>query len=280
MDKNISFLFWDFEILPSQVGLVNPMFVMLLVPIVTFAIYPFVNKFFKFSELKKVNTGFFIAALSFFILAFVEGKIHEGETMSIWWQLLAYLIITIGEILISITVLEYAYSKAPNSMKSFIMSVYYLSIAFGNQITSQVNKFMIEDFKPMTVNVERHLWFTSDDIKFEDGDKININEDLGIIENKEYGKDDKVKPLSGTFLVGNLDGKYVIWNPSREPIKVRWTDDKKRELPEITSSTFSYYKLNGPAYFNFFAWMMLITAVLFIPVALKMKNKTYVQSGE
>jgi POT family proton-dependent oligopeptide transporter len=60
------------------------------------------------------------------------------------WQFFPYLVITIAEVMISITGLEFAYTQAPRAMKSSIMSIWLLTVFFGNLITayvSQVNFF-------------------------------------------------------------------------------------------------------------------------------------------
>lgn len=277
MDKSINLGFINLELLPSQIGSANPILVLMLIPIFTFAIYPFISKYFNFTSLLRVNVGFFIASFSFFVLAFVEGQIYQGETISVWWQILAFLILTVGEVLVSITALEYSYSKAPNSLKSIIMSVYLFSVSFGNQITSQVNKFMVEDFTPTEINVDEngHLVFYSKN-ELQSGDKLNVNQDLGLFIDKIYEPKDDTLNVSGTFLVNRgVENTYYILDPkTRHELKVK---SKTGLIPEIKKDALSYFKLNGPAYFNFFAWLMLITAVLFIPFALKMKTKTYVQ---
>jgi POT family proton-dependent oligopeptide transporter len=43
----------------------------------------------------------------------------------------SYILIAFSEIFASITGLEYAYTKAPPSMKSFVMSMFLLTTAFG-----------------------------------------------------------------------------------------------------------------------------------------------------
>ncbi len=52
--------------------------------------------------------------------------------MSITWQILPYALLTFGEVLVSATGLEFAYSQAPPSLKGTIMSFWMLSVTFGN----------------------------------------------------------------------------------------------------------------------------------------------------
>ena len=44
--------------------------------------------------------------------------------------------------MVSVTHLEFAYTQAPNSMKSLVMCTYLGSIALGNVFTAQVNHFI------------------------------------------------------------------------------------------------------------------------------------------
>lgn len=46
----------------------------------------------------------------------------------------AYFLIALSEIFASITGLEYAFTKAPPSMKSFVMSIFLLQNAFGSAL--------------------------------------------------------------------------------------------------------------------------------------------------
>jgi POT family proton-dependent oligopeptide transporter len=52
---------------------------------------------------------------------------------------LPYVLLTFGEVLVSATGLELAYSQAPVSMKGLIMAFWYLSIAVGNLWVLVVN---------------------------------------------------------------------------------------------------------------------------------------------
>lgn len=62
--------------------------------------------------------------------------VRPAERVTVWWQVLAYLIITVAEILISVTGLELAFVAAPPTMKSFVtgcwLAVVFLANLFVN----------------------------------------------------------------------------------------------------------------------------------------------------
>lgn len=131
------------EVLPSQFQAVNPIFVMVLIPLFGCVIYPMMGRLTKVTAMKKIGIGFFVAVPSFGIPALVQGWIDGGATPTIWWQILAYFVLTMAEVMISITALEYSYSQAPPKLKSWIMGLFYSSVALGNFFTAMIN-FAIE----------------------------------------------------------------------------------------------------------------------------------------
>jgi POT family proton-dependent oligopeptide transporter len=134
-----------FEIYPEQLQSLNPIFVLILVPLFSFLIYPLISKIFPLTPLRKMSIGMFVTAVSFIIIAFIEQSISKGVTVSIMWQALAYVVLTAAEVLVYGTGLEFSYTQAPNSMKSFIMGLFLLSISLGNLITAGINYYMQND---------------------------------------------------------------------------------------------------------------------------------------
>uniref|UniRef100_A0A7N4P0U5 Solute carrier family 15 member 2 n=1 Tax=Sarcophilus harrisii TaxID=9305 RepID=A0A7N4P0U5_SARHA len=57
-----------------------------------------------------------------------------ANQISIAWQLPQYALVTAGEIMFSITGLEFSYSQAPPSMKSVLQAAWLLTVAMGNII--------------------------------------------------------------------------------------------------------------------------------------------------
>ncbi|QDU23169.1 POT-type proton-dependent oligopeptide transporter [Urbifossiella limnaea] len=58
--------------------------------------------------------------------------VKPAERVTVWWQVLAYLIITVAEILISVTGLELAFVAAPQSMKSFVTGCWLAVVFLAN----------------------------------------------------------------------------------------------------------------------------------------------------
>ncbi len=66
----------------------------------------------------------------------LQGYLRDHGGIKVSWQILAFVILTAGEVLVSITCLEYAYTQSPPTMKSTIMACYLLSITLGNVLVS------------------------------------------------------------------------------------------------------------------------------------------------
>ena len=127
----------------SQIQAINPIMILFFVPLSSYFIYPFLNRFIVLTPLKKISAGLFLAVPSFLIIGTVEQWIVAGFKPSIAWHILAYTILTASEVLISITCLEFSYTQAPNFMKSLIMGLFLLSVSLGNIITALINNFII-----------------------------------------------------------------------------------------------------------------------------------------
>ena len=88
-----------------------------------------------------------------------DGARHDANWPSIAWQLLAYVVLTMAEVLVSVTCLEFSYTQAPKKMKSFIMSLYLLSVSAGNFLTAFVNKFTQDADGNSTLVGASYYWF-------------------------------------------------------------------------------------------------------------------------
>ena len=127
-------------ILPEQINFVNPLFLVLLIPVFTSFIYPFLEKRgLKVTPLRKIGGGLVVIGFSFLIIALLQEQIDAGGKPSVWWQILAYILLAASEIMVSVTCLEYAYTHSPKSMKSTMSALYLLGISAGNLLVGLIN---------------------------------------------------------------------------------------------------------------------------------------------
>lgn len=268
MDKDMGF---GFVLLPAQIQVVNGLLILIMVPIFTFGIYPLWGRFFKVTPLRKIGIGLFLVAASFLIVSWIESRIQGGHSVSAWWQIMAYVVLTASEVLVSITALEFSYKQAPLRMKSFIMALFLLSTSVGNLMTAAVNNMMVRDLPGATGASGAQTWVTLPTApSLVTGQKIDFNDLTGLT---VHGVDGKEAPLAGTFLVAEIQGNRVrlMDNEHRQPVATtgEWN---------AAGAGVSTYKLVGPQYFNFFAYVMAGFGVLFVGVAMLYREQDHVRA--
>jgi len=139
-DMNLRWLGIDW--LPSQIQVLNPILVLVMIPLFQFLVYPAIERVFRLSPLRKISLGLFVMTAGFGLSALVQGWIDSGGRPSVGWQFAAYVVVTAAEIMVSITGLEFSYTQAPRTMKSVIMAVWLLSVSLGNFVTAAVNHWI------------------------------------------------------------------------------------------------------------------------------------------
>jgi POT family proton-dependent oligopeptide transporter len=133
----------------------NPISIVIMVPIIDHVLYPGLRKMgIAFTPIKRMTVGFLISALAMVASAVMQQYIYwkspcgnyangddpsTGEKcapadINVWAQCLPYIFIGLGEIFTNVTSYEYAYSKAPENMKSLVMSVNLFMSAFASAI--------------------------------------------------------------------------------------------------------------------------------------------------
>ena len=311
MDREI----FGLEILPSQIQAANPFLILVLIPLFTFVLYPLVGKIVNLTPLKKIGSGLALMALAFAVVSLAQEAIDKGETPHVGWQLLAYLILTSAEVMVSIVALEFFYTQAPKKMKSLMMAIFLSSVSIGNFFTAFVNqKIQIE------VPSEDEI---SEVISMEDQDKIKklLTDEANKIE-AYYNKNQKLptawknEPLDpwGTPIIfqltsateatirsqghdktlntkwdykieinvkkdeKDLDGTWLFEEKKRRGI-IETSSSEDKSLLSYSISTGGGDTLKGADYYWFFTKLMLATALIFIPFALLYRPKTYLHQG-
>ncbi len=216
--------------LESQIQAVNPLLILVFIPLFAYVVYPLASKVVTLTATRKLFCGFILTVVAFSISSYAQELIdaeevrfetvarpivesgqldaeatiaemdrhemnaaaaHLGNAVksgaaldtvvtplvkagiviskdgttsraqwpSIAWQLLAYVILTAGEVLVSITCLEFSYSQSPKQMKSFVMSLFLLSVSAGNLFTALVNRFTMDASGNSTLVGASYYWF-------------------------------------------------------------------------------------------------------------------------
>jgi POT family proton-dependent oligopeptide transporter len=134
-------------IAPDQLQFLNALFVVLSIPTFNFLFSRLDPKTQIFTPMRKILAGFLLTAASIGIMALAgflaqghtEEVVKDGKTLevatakvSVLWPAMAYVILTLGEVLLYGTMLELAYAAAPKSMKGFVTACFLTTSALGN----------------------------------------------------------------------------------------------------------------------------------------------------
>ncbi|MGA2749474.1 MAG: MFS transporter [Verrucomicrobiota bacterium] len=107
--------------------------VMIWAPILTIGIYPLMERMgIKPTALRRMSAGMVLGAVAFVGSGILQAKLDQGARLSIAWQLVPYAVLEAGEVMLSATALEFAFSQAPSAMKSIITSFWLMTIAGGH----------------------------------------------------------------------------------------------------------------------------------------------------
>jgi POT family proton-dependent oligopeptide transporter len=145
------------EWLPEQIQTVNPAFVLMMLPLFSYVIYPLIEKVWRLTPLRKIGIGLFTNALAFAIIALIQQRLDAGAQPHVGWQILAFVVLTASEVMVSVTHLEFAYTQAPTKLKSLVMCTYLGAVALGNVFTAQVN-FYLESHGRTEITAS-YFWF-------------------------------------------------------------------------------------------------------------------------
>ena len=134
-----------FTVEASQVPATNPFLVMLLIPWTSFGLYPLMAKLgLKPHPLRRMTIGMMMAGLAFVCVAVIQWRLDNGHHVHIVWQLIPYFVITLSEVMVSVTGLEFAYSQSPKRMKSVIMGFWLLNSTLGDVLVIVITQMEID----------------------------------------------------------------------------------------------------------------------------------------
>jgi len=122
---------WFFK--ADQMSFLNPVLVIFLIPLFNTVVYPFWRHWQpSLNPLQKITAGMIFTFVSFICTGFLQLSVDaDPGIVSVFWQFPQYIFISLGEILVVITMMEFLYSQAPPEMKSTISSLNSSMSAIG-----------------------------------------------------------------------------------------------------------------------------------------------------
>ena len=137
-------------IAPEQFQSFNPMFIVLLTPIIV-AFFAYLNKKKKEpSSPGKIGIGMIISAAAFVLMIFASmglSSVHSlnggvsSVTVTPYWLMSTYFTLTIAELFLSPMGLSFVSKVAPPKMKGLMMGGWFASTAVGNYLSGFVGRF-------------------------------------------------------------------------------------------------------------------------------------------
>jgi POT family proton-dependent oligopeptide transporter len=125
---------------PAQLQALSPALVLLVGPLLARALATLERRGLALPPVRRVGLGIFAASAAFLAAGVLQVVVEGGHVPHGLWQLPQYLLLTVGEVLVSVTGLELAYAHAPRSMRPAVMSIGFLTVAAGNLVVVLVGK--------------------------------------------------------------------------------------------------------------------------------------------
>ncbi|KAL4948843.1 POT family-domain-containing protein [Aspergillus filifer] len=115
----------------------DPIALIIFIPLLDFVVYPLLRRYnINFRPELKITAGFFLAALSMVYASVLQYYIYRSPPNSIhvWIQTPIYVLIGFSEAFVVITGLELAFTKAPESLRSLVSALFWLTIGIAAAI--------------------------------------------------------------------------------------------------------------------------------------------------
>jgi POT family proton-dependent oligopeptide transporter len=123
---------------------IDPIALIITIPLMDSVVYPALRRFgIPMRPIARISCGFFFAAVAMGYTAGIQAKVYKAPPyydhpngrqnwISAAYLIPSYVFTAISEIFAAITGMEYAYKKAPQSMKSIVMALFLLTNCFAS----------------------------------------------------------------------------------------------------------------------------------------------------
>ncbi|MBI5383855.1 MAG: POT family MFS transporter [Verrucomicrobia bacterium] len=140
-EKMTSFAVLGYKVDAERIQSVSALLVLAWIPVLTLGVYPLCERLgLRPTPLRRMGAGMVLGAVAFVLCGWIQSRMDQGHTLSLAWQIIPYVFLEAGEVMLSATGLEFAFSQAPASMKSTIMSLWLMTVAVGNLLVASFTK--------------------------------------------------------------------------------------------------------------------------------------------
>lgn len=129
------------EIPASFLQSVNPLFILLLAPVLSFFWGKLSQRNLDPNPVVKFAIGLFIMGLGFLIMVFASDLAESGALVSVWFLIAVYFWNTVSELFLSPVGLSFVSKTAPQGKTSLLMGVWFLCTAFGHYLAGILSGF-------------------------------------------------------------------------------------------------------------------------------------------
>jgi POT family proton-dependent oligopeptide transporter len=141
-DKQTDRMIFDWEMPATWFQSVNPLFVVLLGPLVSGLWALLDRKRIEPSTPVKMALGMIVLGLGFIILAIAQGRAETIGKVGILWLFIVYIFHTTGELFLSPVGLSMVTKLAPARLGSMLMGVWYLANAIANYLAGTLEHML------------------------------------------------------------------------------------------------------------------------------------------
>ncbi|EAW08564.1 putative POT peptide transporter [Aspergillus clavatus NRRL 1] len=121
----------------DMMGLFNPVTILIAIPLFECVINPALRRYgIPFRPISRMTTGFVAKACAIAIAAGIQQLIYMSPPshVSIFLQVPVFSLIGLSEFFSTLSGMEYAYTKAPKSMRSIVSSLFLLTCTIGSTL--------------------------------------------------------------------------------------------------------------------------------------------------
>jgi dipeptide/tripeptide permease len=128
----------NYTIKPDQMPLVNAISTAIFVPFCEYFLNPLIAKVGIRTSLQRVVLGGFLSGTAFVIAALLQFQVDRQEQLHMVWQIPQHMVLALGEVLVYVQFLQFAYTQAPRQMKSVLQAFFSMVIGGGNLIVALI----------------------------------------------------------------------------------------------------------------------------------------------